>query len=106
MRHQLNRRARPLRIALLAALACAGGATIALAQGRSTQAPMAMKPVVCRAVDAAKGKSGDQLAAALEAQALEMHGHGYGLSGLLAGEAPVACYRSLADASRLPRGAR
>lgn len=103
MRTQLNTRA----TALLVALACAAGTSLAArAQPPIPGGGMAVKPVICRPVDAAKGKSGAELAAAVESQALEMDHNGYVLSALLPGDVPVACYRSRYDSSRLPRGAR
>ncbi len=66
----------------------------------------AMKPVVCKAVDDAKGKSGAELAQAVEAEALKFARSNYALSALLPGDPPIACFRSMADPSNLPRGAR
>jgi hypothetical protein len=67
---------------------------------------MAMKPVVCKTVDEAKGKSGAELAQAIEAEALRLARSNYALSALLPGEPPIACFRSTVDPSSLPRGAR
>ena len=53
----------------------------------------AVKPVVCRAVADARGKSGAELAQALEQDALELVHSGYQLAALLPGDPPVACYR-------------
>jgi hypothetical protein len=53
----------------------------------------AVKPVVCRAVDDARGKTGQDLAQALERDAIELTSNGYVLAGLLPGDPPVACYR-------------
>ena len=53
----------------------------------------AVKPVVCRAVAEARGKSGQELAQALEHDAIELTPNGYVLAGLLPGDPPVACYR-------------
>ena len=102
-----------LKLAALA-LCCALGLAVLLRAAPAWADPphargvgaMAMKPVVCRLVDKAKGKEGQALASAVEMQALEMHGHNYGLVGLLPGEPPIACYRSLTDPSTLPMGAR
>ena len=52
-----------------------------------------MKPVVCRAVADAAGKTGQELAQALERDALELAPNGYLLAALLPGDPPVACYR-------------
>ena len=114
------RKPRPLQLVALtiAALALCAAALVvilrappAFAQPPMVHGGMAMKPVVCRPVDAAAGLFGQKLASAVEQQALEMHSHNYGLVGLLPGEskpatAPVACYRSLTDPSTLPMGAR
>jgi hypothetical protein len=53
----------------------------------------AVKPVVCRAVTEARGKAGQELAQALERDAIELTSNGYVLAGLLPGDPPVACYR-------------
>lgn len=53
----------------------------------------AVKPVVCRAVAEAGGKSGQELAQALERDAIELTSSGYVLAALLPGDPPVACYR-------------
>ncbi|HSP18751.1 MAG TPA: hypothetical protein VLQ79_04505 [Myxococcaceae bacterium] len=52
-----------------------------------------MKPVICRAVADAGGKSGQELAQALERDALELASSGYILAALLPADPPVACYR-------------
>ena len=67
---------------------------------------MAMKPVVCKTVDEAKGKSGADLAQAVEAEVLRLARSNYALSALLPGDPPIACFRSTVDPSTLPRGAR
>ena len=66
----------------------------------------AMKTVVCKAVDDAKGKSGAELAQAIEAEAAKFAHANYRLSALLPGDPPIACFHSMADSSKLPRGAR
>ncbi|HVP59014.1 MAG TPA: hypothetical protein VMT11_00475 [Myxococcaceae bacterium] len=53
----------------------------------------AVKPVVCRAVADARGKSGQELAQTLEHDAIELASTGYVLAALLSGDPPVACYR-------------
>jgi hypothetical protein len=69
-------------------------------------AGMAMKPVVCRAVDEAKGKSGEELAQAIEQFSVPFVKGNYALAALLPGDPPIACFRSLSDPSKLPMGAR
>jgi hypothetical protein len=66
----------------------------------------AMKPVVCKVVDGAQGKTGAELAQAIEAEVMRFNASNYALSALLPGDPPIACFRSMADASKLPRGAR
>lgn len=66
----------------------------------------AMKQVVCRVVDEAKGKTGAELAQAIEAEAARFAKSNYALSALLPGDPPIACFRSLSDPANLPRGAR
>ncbi len=53
----------------------------------------AVKPVVCRPVADARGKSGQELAQALERDAIELAPNGYVLTAFLPGDPPVACYR-------------
>ncbi len=53
----------------------------------------AVKPVVCRAIADARGQSGQELAQALERDALELAPNGYVLAALLSADPPVACYR-------------
>ena len=66
----------------------------------------AMKTVVCKAVDEAKGKSGAELAQAIEQEAARFAKSNYRLSALLAGDPPIACFHSMVDSNSLPRGAR
>jgi len=66
----------------------------------------AMKTVVCKPVDEARGKSGAELAQAIEAEAARFAKSNYRLSALLPGDPPIACFHSMADSSNLPRGAR
>ena len=66
----------------------------------------AMKTVVCKPIDAAKGQSGAELAQAIEAEAARFARANYALSALLAGDPPIACFRSMAGDGKLPRGAR
>jgi hypothetical protein len=69
-------------------------------------ASTAMKPVVCKQIDDARGRSGAELAQALEAEVTRFAQANYALSALLPGDPPIACFRSMADAGKLPRGAR
>jgi len=73
-------------------LGCVAG-TAAQAAGPGHAGGTAVKPVVCRAVPDGRGKSGQELAQALERDALELASSGYLLAGLLPGDPPVACYR-------------
>ena len=66
----------------------------------------AMKPVVCKAIDEARGKTGVDLAQAIEQEVMRFNASNYALSALLPGDPPIACFRSMADSSKLPRGAR
>lgn len=66
----------------------------------------AMKPVVCKTIDDAKGRSGAELAQSVEAEVTRFAKANYALSALLPGDPPIACFRSLADGGKLPRGAR
>lgn len=67
---------------------------------------MAMKPVICVAIEEARGKTGQDLANAIEQEVLKLSHSNYVLSGLLPGEPPIACFRSTVDNSKLPMGAR
>ena len=67
---------------------------------------MAMKPVVCLAIEAAKGKTGQELANEIEQEVMKLSRSNYQLTALLAGETPIACFRSTVDNSKLPMGAR
>ena len=67
---------------------------------------MAMKPVVCVAVETAKGKTGQDLANEIEQKAMQFAHSNYALTALLPGDPPIACFRSLVDSSKLPMGAR
>ena len=75
-------------------LGCVMGTTASAADTKPGQAGgTAVKPVICRAVADARGKSGQELAQALEHDAIELTPNGYVLAGLLPGDPPVACYR-------------
>ena len=67
---------------------------------------MAMKSVVCVAIAEAKGKTGQELANAIEAEVTKLARSNYQLTALLSGEPPIACFRSTVDNSKLPMGAR
>jgi hypothetical protein len=92
-------------IALVLALGAAVVGAVALAQPKATG--MAMKSVVCRAIPMTPGEEAAALAASNEADATKPLKGGYVLSALEpAGTATIACYESLADTSKLSRGAR
>ena len=88
-----------LAIATLSALA-------ADAPARRPQTGMMMKPVVCRLVADARGKSGEELAAAIEQDGARLAASNYELAAVLPGDPPIACYRGRVDPGKLPRGAR
>ena len=67
---------------------------------------MAMKPVVCKAIEEGRGKTGQDLANAIEEEVMKFSRSSYVLTALLAGETPIACFRSTVDNSKLPMGAR
>ena len=67
---------------------------------------MAMKPLVCREVTAGKGKSGAELATAIEQLGAQMIHGGYHLSAIVQGDPPIACFANFTDPSKLPLGAR
>ena len=75
-------------------LGCVAGTAASAADTKPGQgAGTAVKPVVCRAVADARGKSGQELAQAVERDAIELTSNGYVLAALLPGDPPVACYR-------------
>ena len=67
---------------------------------------MAMKSIVCLAIEDARGKTGQELANAIEQEVVKLSRSNYALTALLAGEPPIACFRSTVDNSKLPMGAR
>jgi uncharacterized RmlC-like cupin family protein len=77
-----------------------------LATGPHPIGMTAMKTVVCKPVDDAKGKSGMDLAQAIEAEAAKFAKSNYHLTALLPGDPPIACFHSNVDNSNLPRGAK
>ena len=87
-------------------LCLAPGALPAETSVHKPQTATMMKPLVCRLVQEARGKSGDELAAALEADGARLAASNYELAAILPGDPPIACYRGRADPSKLPRGAR
>jgi hypothetical protein len=93
------------RIALLCLFSSACFAQDKKPTGRPMGA-MAMKPVVCIAIEAAKGKTGQDLANEIEAEVMKLAHSNYVLTALLAGETPIACFHSTVDNSKLPMGAR
>jgi hypothetical protein len=66
----------------------------------------AMKQVVCKQIDDAKGRSGAELAQTIEAEVTRFARAKYALSALLPADPPIACFRSIPDEGKLPRGAR
>ena len=66
----------------------------------------AMKTVVCKAIDEARGKSGPELAQIIESEAEKFAKSNYVMTALLPGDPPIACFHSQNDNSKLPRGAR
>jgi len=66
----------------------------------------AVKPVSCRAIEDARGKTGQALAQAVERDALELATQAYELTALLPGDPPVACYRHVSPppAKKAPHG--
>ena len=77
-----------------------------LAAGPLVHGGTAMKSVVCKPVEEAKGKSGQQLADAIEQVGMQFARANYQLAALLPGDPPIACFQSKADSSKLPMGAR
>lgn len=66
----------------------------------------AMKSLVCKPVEEGKGKSGQELAEAIERLGAQFSRANYVLAALLPGDPPIACFASRSDSSKLPRGAQ
>jgi hypothetical protein len=77
-----------------------------LLAGPMVRGATAMKPLVCRPVDEAKGKSGAELAQAIEQLGAQFSHANYVLAALLPGDPPIACFASRVDPNKLPMGAR
>ncbi len=82
------------------------GLLLLLAAPPSGKGATATKPVVCKPVDEAKGKSGAELAQAIEQVGAELSHQNYQLVALLPGDPPIACFSSRSDPNKLPTGAR
>lgn len=74
--------------------------------GRAGPTRPVMKPVICRVLEGARGKTGAPLAMAIENEASEIAYPKYALVALLSGDPPIACFRSLAESTQLPPGAK
>jgi len=73
---------------------------------RRQQTAMMTKPVVCRVLQEARGKNGEDLAAVIESDGASLAASNYELATIVPGDPPIACYRSRVDPSKLRRGAR
>lgn len=73
---------------------------------RRLQTAMMTKPVVCRVLQEARGKSGEDLATVIESDGANLAASNYELATIVPGDPPIACYRSRLDPSKLRRGAR
>jgi hypothetical protein len=70
------------------------------------QTGTAMKPVVCRVIEEGRGKTGEELASAIERDGALLARSNYELAGVLPGDPPIACYRARVAIGKLPAGAR
>jgi hypothetical protein len=70
------------------------------------QTGTAMKPVVCRVLEEGRGKTGAELASAIERDGALLARSNYDLAGLLPTDPPIACYRGRVAVGKLPAGAR
>lgn len=61
---------------------------------------------MCRPVEEAKGKSGAELAQAIEQIGAQFSRDNYQLVALLPGDPPIACFTSRSDRNKLPTGAK
>lgn len=81
-------------------------AALAETSVRRPQTAMMTKPVICRVLQEARGKSGEDLAAVIENDGASLAASNYELATIVPGDPPIACYRSRVDPSKLRRGAR
>jgi hypothetical protein len=65
-----------------------------------------MKPVVCRVLEEARGKGGEEMAAAIERDGALLARSNYELAAIVPGDPPVACYRARVAIGKLPAAAR
>ena len=72
---------------------CRGGGGVRGGHEAGARGRNGVKPVICRAVADARGKSAQELAQALERDAIKLAPSGYVLAGLLPGDPLVASYR-------------
>jgi hypothetical protein len=56
-----------------------------------------MKAIVCKPLESARGKTGVELANAIEAEVTRFADAKYVLTGLLPGDPPIGCFRGAAD---------
>ncbi len=75
---------------------------LAQATGRATM----VKPVSCVPIEGARGQPPAEVARLIEEQASDQAQNGYTLVALLPGDVPIACFKSSAEPSKLPRGKR
>ena len=73
---------------------------------RRLQTAMMTKPLVCRVLQEARGKSGEDLAAVIESDGARLAASNYELTTIVPGDPPIACYRNRVDPSKVRRGAR
>jgi hypothetical protein len=92
-----------LRVAGLCSLLSAAASAAPI--GRPQTGTM-MKPVVCRPVEEGRGKTGEDLAAAIERDGALLARSNYDLAAILPGDPPIACYRARIAIGKLPAGAR
>ena len=77
-----------------------------LLAGPLVRGATAMKPVVCKPLDEAKGKSGADLAQAIEQAGIQFAHANYVLAGIVPGDPVIVCFASRSDSSKLPIGAK
>lgn len=77
-----------------------------LSVGPNVHGGAAMKPVVCKPLDEAKGKTGAELAQAIEQASVQFSRANYVLAGIVPGDPVIVCFASRADPNKLPMGAR
>ncbi len=91
------------KVAIVATLACA---LAIVAQAQPGPGRLTIKPIVCRPLESARGKTGAALAQAIEQEAMQLAQSWYSLAAVLPGDPPIACFQVRPGLNDLPPGAK